>query len=178
MPPFRAIIRDMYAPGLSAEGTAKVRTAVQSFEEAFNSDFFRDAICSFGAPDGGFLFNAGLTANGVYERLITAMELQGNKERYVADLNLRIIPGLSPDGRTIGYVTNYSKVINTYAHFVLTLSLPALAAHFAHEWTHVLGFFHPLNMGSNTEVVKKTVPYAVEHMVERYLAEKQGGVIG
>lgn len=176
-PPFNVAIRQLYAPGLAPDGVTRVESAISDFGNVFNTDHFKDRILQFGGSSFGFSFNYGLDNNGVYQKLMAAIELQGNMAPHTADLYIRIIPGPSPDGRTIGYVTNYSKVINTYGAFVYSLPHAALAAHFAHEWTHVLGFRHPVNVGTNYDVVRTTVPYAVEEIVDDILVRREQGEV-
>ena len=175
-PPFRTVIRDLFPPNLPQSDAQVVFNAVRSFEEAFNSAYFRESILGFNGVPMGFSFNHGLDNAGIFQKLLRAREIDGNRELFTADLYLRFIPGVSPDG-TIGYVTHYSRTINTYGYYIHALPHASLAAHFAHEWTHVLDFRHPVHTHGDHEH-DATVPYAVENIVRRYLLLKEEGIIG
>lgn len=172
---FNVVIRELWPPNLPPDYVTRISNATLAFQEAFRSNWFRTVVCGFGGLATGFYANFGLNNIGIYNKLLGADELQGNIQHGTADLFLRIIPGSSPDNRTIGYVTHYSKVINTYGYFINHLSHAELSAHFAHEWTHVLGFRHPVNDGTNEDDLDRTVPYAIEHMVAFYLKERAAG---
>ena len=100
------------------------------------------------------------------------MEENGNIQTFVADLNLNVIIGKPDDGRTIGYIENNSNIIHTYSYFINTLENPSLSAHFAHEWSHMLGFKHPIDTGTNQTYLSRTIPYAIGKIVQTYLESK------
>lgn len=168
---FRVVIRSLTPADLDPELKEKTIKAVYFFEDAVKSQFFKDAVLSFNNSADGFnkRYNLGLNNRGVYLRIINAIEEKGNIEKFTADLHLNIIDGRSLDGRTIGYVENHSKIIHTYSDFIYELTTPQLSGHFAHEWTHLLGFRHPVDTGTNAAFLARTIPYAIEHIVRSYL---------
>jgi hypothetical protein len=144
-------------------------TAIRFFEDAFKSNFFRESILSFNFNKK---YNLGLTNEQIYYRLMLASEINGNVAYNTADLFLEMLfePG---DGRTIGFVRSNTNIICTYYQFLASLDIAKLTGHFAHEWTHLLGFGHPIDTGLNLAYLKKTVPYAVMDIVEAYVNQRK-----
>lgn len=172
---FRVVIREIVPENLENELRQRIIEAIRFFEEAFKSNFIRDSVLNFNSTSNGFnnTYNLGLNNQEIYYKLINAVEIEGNVEREIADLFLVILPENSPDGRTIGFVNNNSRYINTYKQFLLSLPFAELAGHFAHEWSHLLGFNHPLDTGTNGAYLSQTVPYALKNMVETYVIQRQ-----
>lgn len=168
---FQVSIRAITPIDLKLELKDKITQSVFYFEDAVKSLYFKDAILNFYNSENGFnqRYNLGLNNKGVYFKIVNAIEENGNIERYVADLYLNVLKGKNPDGRTIGFVENNSRIIHTYSDFIILLSKPRLSAHFAHEWTHLLGFKHPIDTGTNAAFLARTVPYAIEKIVRTYL---------
>lgn len=171
---FQVSIRNLSPSDLKPYYKDKIVQSVFYFENAVKSDYFIRTVLQFNNSENGFnqRYNLGLNNKGIYLKIINAVEENGNVERYVADLNLNLITGKHPDGRTIGFVENNSKIIHTYSNFIESLSKSKLSAHFAHEWCHLLGFKHPIDTGTNAIYLARTVPYAVENIVRTYLDER------
>lgn len=172
---FRVIIRELNPQPVPDNSKTRITDAIRFFEEAFKSNFFKESVENFGGKATGFnkKYNMGLSNKKIYKKLINAVEVNGNVESLTADLFLNVVMTASPDGRSIGYTENNSKIIHTYNEYILSMSLPALSGHFAHEWTHLLGFKHPIDTGRNAAYLSKTIPYAIEDIVEAYVVQRQ-----
>lgn len=171
---FQVSLRKLTPLDLESEFKDKITQSVFYFEDAIKSEYFKHSVLEFYGSDNGFnqRYNLGLNNRGVYLKIINAVEENGNIERYVADLYLNVLSGKHTDGRTIGFVENNSKIIHTYSDFISSSSKSRLSAHFAHEWTHLLGFRHPIDTGTNAAFLSRTIPYAVEKIVQSYLENR------
>lgn len=171
---FKVVIRSLTPVDLDSELKYNITQAVYYFEDSIKSQYFKDSVLSFNNSDEGFnkRYSLGLNNKDIYSKIINAFEVNGNIERFTADLFLNVIHGRSINERTIGFVENYSRIINTYSAFITELTKPQLSGHFAHEWSHLLGFGHPSDTGTNYPYLSRTVPYAIANIVTKYLDRK------
>lgn len=172
---FRVKLRTLQPDSITDAEKTIIIDSLRYFEDAFKSNYLKNEVLNFGNESSGFnsAYNLGLNNNEVYMKLIAAAENTGNIEHNVADLNLYIIPEPSPDGKTIGYVEDHSKIIYTYKQFITSFAIEKLSGHFAHEWTHLLGFKHPPATGMNEAYLSTTIPFAIGNLVELYVKQKQ-----
>lgn len=165
---FRVIIRSLEPSNLPTDAKYKIALSAQFFESAFRSDYFRERVVNFGSSSKGFSHAFGRSNSEIYERLVRAKENTGNVELYTADLYLKFLPGSGPGNGEIGFVNPNTRTINTYRAYLDAMNVGRLAAHFAHEWTHVMGYAHPEYLHEYEESLLKTIPYAIQKIVMDY----------
>ena len=154
---------------------AFARETADSLEAVLNSAKFKSVVL-----DTKFEYhNLGLTSQQIYEKIMLAREEDGpgGKDR-VLDLRLRTIT-LQEDGRywinacnrsTIGIDGSGSGISAVCPNWLTSTAESKhyswLAAHFIHEYMHLLNFRHPDNKS-------ESVPYKIHAIVENLLEDSE-----
>lgn len=167
-PHIKVVIHQMTGYG---QDTIFAKQSAALLEEIVNSNQFREAVIH-----NNYIHNQNLTPQQIYDKIMLAHEVDGpGGSDHVIDLRLRTInstdddpiwlkrcePGSSAgtigiDGGGIGVAAVCPQWLRSTAQS----NQPAwLAAHFMHEYMHILGFKHP-NRKS------KSVPYKIHAIVE------------
>jgi hypothetical protein len=132
--------------------------------QVINSDEFRAAVNAYDFQDRRYQKNPGgpveeITDNmKIYEILKQGNEQYGNRQNdHVWDLHIKL-------GRLLRQVGRREKeLIVTQNWFMRRSSDIRLAAHWVHEYSHVLGFKHDYDRTPRRE---HSVPYALGTIVE------------
>lgn len=151
--------------------------AAQKLEEVLNSEKFKQAILN-----GHFTHTDGMTNQQIYDDIMKAHEEQGaGGTDSVVDLRIRTV-SLEQDGKkwmrnckpgswakTIGIDGQGDGVTAVCPYWLKAWAdagnYPELAAHYAHEYMHILGYGHPGKRKCLSLV------YQVGEIVERLLKE-------
>jgi hypothetical protein len=154
------------------------RATAKRLEQVLNSTAFKKAIAS-----NSYTYSDGLTPTQLYERIMTAHEQDGpGGKDGVVDLRLRVI-NLKEDGagwmaacepgsreRTVGIDGAGTGIAAICPQWLKARAAEkdtaSLAAHFIHEYMHVLGFEH------RWPGKYKSVPYKVQTIVESLIDPK------
>jgi len=148
--------------------------AAQVLEDVINSEEFKREVLN-----SNFKSTKGLTNQQLYDKIMTAHEEDGpGGQDGVVDLKVRTLRINSDesewkkpcDNATIGVDgagTGVTAICpQRLAEWSKEDDTAALAAHYAHEYTHILGFSHKVRFGK-----KKTFVYKIGNIVEK-LANK------
>jgi hypothetical protein len=154
------------------------RATAKRLEQVLNSAAFKKAIVS-----NSYTYREGLTPTQLYERIMRAHEQDGpGGKDGVVDLRLRVI-NLKEDGagwmaacepgsreRTVGIDGAGTGIAAICPQWLKARAAEkdtaSLAAHFIHEYMHVLGFEH------RWPGKYKSVPYKVQTIVESLIDPK------
>lgn len=165
----RVVIHFMQGYG-EDEGFAK--EAAQLLEEIVNSPEFKSAVIA-----NSYEHNKDLSPTQIYDKIMTAHEEDGpSGEDYVIDLRLRTI-NLEQDGSkwmsrcdpnssagTIGIDGGGTGIAAVCPQWLRSTAKAGrkewLAAHFMHEYLHILNFKHPNKK-------PRSVPYKIHAIVEK-----------
>src|SRR5687768_2855841 len=152
--------------------------AAQILEDVFNSEEFKNEVLN-----GKFNATKGLTNQQLYDKIMTAHEEDGpGGQNGVVDLRARTLLIDSDesdwkkpcDGVTIGVDGAGTGVTAICPQRLVEWSkeedTAALAAHYAHEYMHILGFSHK-KVFSTSSWKRKTFVYQIGNIVEN-LANK------
>jgi hypothetical protein len=170
----RVVIRSMEGYGVH-ENFA--RGATSQLEALLNSGRFETAVVQ-----NEYVHNQGLSPQVIYDRIMLAHEEDGEGgEDHVLDLRLRTLSAetdgkkwmrrcdtnsrsgtIGLDGSGSGIAAICPQWLEKWDHEKDTA---ALAAHFIHEYMHILGFAHPSQKSSS-------VPYKIDGIVEALLNAK------
>jgi len=154
--------------------------AAQLLEDVFNSEEFKNEVLN-----GKFNATNGLTNQQLYDKIMTAHEEDGpGGQNGVVDLRARtlLIDSDESDwkkpceGKTIGVDGEGTGVTAICPQRLVEWSkegdTAALAAHYAHEYMHILGFSHKKPWFSRSGWTAKTFVYQIGNIVEN-LANKR-----
>lgn len=145
----------------------KILDSYAIIEAVFNSETFKERVINFKSSDGkrAYTSNRGMTNEQIYEFLMRAQELVGapNSE-YEMDFDVRRYSRFW--SKVIGY-TNPGKnnLINVNSKFYSKFELHQVSSNIAHEWIHLMGFFH------DSARDRDSVPYAVGYIVSDLAAQ-------
>jgi hypothetical protein len=147
---------------------AFAKAAAQTLEEVINSPEFEPAVLR-----EAYAWDEGLTPVQLYARIMAAHEEDGpGGEDGVINLRLRTITRQEDGGRWVracgrstigidGGGTGIAAVCPEWLHTqAINGDKGALAAHFIHEYMHILGFTHP-------DKKLESVPYKIHAIVEK-----------
>lgn len=153
--------------------------AAQTLEDVFNSEEFKNEVLR-----GQFNATKGLTNEELYDKIMTAHEVDGpGGQDGVVDLRARTLRIDSDEsewknpceGSTIGVDGAGTGVTAICPQRLVEWSKEddpaALAAHYAHEYMHILGFSHKRALFSTNGWKRKTFVYQIGDIVEN-LANK------
>ncbi|TFF37218.1 hypothetical protein [Mucilaginibacter psychrotolerans] len=145
----------------------KLQKALSLFEAAMNTERLKSEIVNFSCVLGNkFEDNQGLSNQQVFEKLYAGEEHYAAGINFTADLILVLVKKRKPPffilHPAIGFGMPGQKEINTYTWWFYRAELYELAGHFAHEWSHKLGFDHSYNPTPTRDF---SVPYAFGYMV-------------
>lgn len=149
------------------------RKAAKLLEDVLNSKEFEDKV-----KNATFTKTNNLTNVQLHQTIMTAREKQGDGgEDRVVDLRVRTlrIEGDEADwkkpceGKTIGIDGNGDGITaicpNKLETYAKENDLAELAAHYAHEYAHILGFSHRKRWWEGNSVVTKSFVYQVGDFV-------------
>lgn len=145
----------------------KILDSYAIIEAVFNSETFKERVINFKSSDGkrAYTSNRGMTNEQIYEFLMRAQELVGapNSE-FEMDFDVRRYSRFW--SKVIGY-TNPGKnnLINVNSRFYSKFELHQVSSNIAHEWIHLMGFFH------DSARDRDSVPYAVGYIVSDLAAQ-------
>jgi hypothetical protein len=145
----------------------KAREAVASFVKIYNSDEFKLRVVNFKwKGQNQFADSAGLTNEQVYNKILSGSEIANAGNDFDADINLKAYSKGWPLGSAIGFTDPDDNLIYTKWHFIKKSTVKELAAHYAHEYCHCLGFEHDFE---DTDQRPFSVPYAIGDIIEELL---------
>ncbi|XOV93511.1 MAG: hypothetical protein ACFHWX_02140 [Bacteroidota bacterium] len=157
---FRATIHE--AKKFSEDRVLKLRDSVSLFERAFNTQRFYQSIVNHTFREQQRFYYTQRSNKDIYALLVMGMELfQPQIRDFESDLYLRMIRRRKPDG-VAGHSPSDSKYIIIFEDWFDTHLTDEIAGLVAHEYSHKLGFHHPMALNPDTPY---SVPYAVGRTV-------------
>ena len=111
-----------------------------------------------------FADNQGLNNEEIFNKLFAGKEIANPSENFTADFILKAYSKWWPLGSAIGFTDADAGIIYTKWHYIKQADIKELAAHYAHEYCHCIGFVHDYD---DTEQRPFSVPYAIGEIVEK-----------
>lgn len=160
------------------DDTRRVRldSAIEVMRSVLNSNAFKDAVLNFTTKgEKTFFYRRSLfgkwidhpySNEEVYNMIMTAHE--NPRDIALGHIDLYLVLEQGGGGGVIGFGHPGEKEIHTYVESFDAMSIPELADHYTHEWTHKLGFDHAYLAHKTRD---NSVPYGVGGIVKN-LAEK------
>jgi hypothetical protein len=143
----------------------KAIAAAELFTRVFNDPGFSEMVINFTwNGNAQFANNIGLSNGQIFQKIQDGAEIASPVINNKADLNLTAYSRWWPFGSAIGYTDVAANIIYTKWFFISASSPAKLAGHYAHEYTHSLGFEHDYDV---TPQRPFSVPYAIGNMVEQ-----------
>jgi hypothetical protein len=149
----------------------KVNRTLGSLENALNSDKFKNAILNFkefqfirykclGAIRLRTIQLDTYTNTEIYQKIMKGQSQSAADS--LMDFRLILAPGSggSAVGETVGHTTT------TYKVDFDGMSEGQLAAHYLHEWMHIIGFEHSFSNKCDPNRDCLSVPYAIGNIIE------------
>ncbi len=145
----------------------KARRAVALMNEAINSEAFKEEVLKFDFSDRRYRYDPKddwqeITDNmKIFDILLKGNEQYRNREDdYVWKLKIKLGRYLQQVGR------REQDLIITQNWFMRSATDIRLAAHWVHEYAHVLGFHHDYE---DTDRRPKSIPYGLGTIVKKVL---------
>lgn len=152
------------------EQLKKLEQVKTLLENIINSEEFKNEVLAMKVSEDNNPDH--LTNQQIYDIIMKADEVAYPNSPNVIDLNLRMkpIPFYKPFTSVVGYTYPGINYIVTYRGKFNDCKLYDLASHYAHEWTHKLGFGH-----EDKKTWDFSVPYLVDDIVEKLGKKKVNG---
>lgn len=161
---FKVNIKEIIKYG-GYENTAK--EAGELFAKVFNMAEFRTSVLDFSwNGKNEFANNNGLSNEEVFNKLFSGEEIADPSQNFTADFILQAYSKWWPLGSAVGFTDADAGKIYTKWHFIKNAEIKELAAHYAHEYCHCIGFEHDYD---NTPERPFSVPYAIGDIVENII---------
>ncbi|MFI5172310.1 MAG: hypothetical protein ACHQFW_07955 [Chitinophagales bacterium] len=139
----------------------KATEALYIFQNVFNSQSFLNRILNFNLPVG-FLDYDNRTNLQILNALLEGKEWWEDEADEIASLTLILDMSTSPNDNIVGYTLSNDDSIYTYADKFDNMLKSELAAHYAHEYCHLIGFD---DIEAQSGDFYFSVPYAVQKIV-------------